>query len=135
MSTLRSDARSYAVPLGRLLLSALFIWAGIGSLRDISGTTQYFAHLNVPVPGVTVWIVLLIHLLGGLAILVGFKIRWAAAVLAIFALVTAFAIHLPAGDLLNLIHFYKDLALAGGFLYVFAFGAGIWSIDGPGEKA
>jgi putative oxidoreductase len=129
--------RSYAAPLGRLLLSALFIWAAVGNLRDMGGTAQYFAHLNVPVPSVTVWIVMLIHLLGGLAILVGFKARWAAIVLAIFCLITAFAIHLPAGDLPNMIAFYKDMAIAGGFLFVFAHGAGMWSVDAAtgAEKA
>jgi putative oxidoreductase len=121
--------RSYAVPLGRLLLSSLFIWAGFGKLMNPGGTAQYFAHLNIPSPEVTVWIVLLIELLGGLAILLGIVTRWAALILAIFCLVTAFAVHLPVGDQPNLINFYKNLTMAGGFLYVFAYGAGIWSID------
>jgi len=50
-------------------------------------------------------------------------------VLALFCLVTGFAIHLPAGDLPNMINFYKNLVMAGGFLYVFAYGAGALSVD------
>jgi putative oxidoreductase len=52
-----------------------------------------------------------------------------ALVLALFCLVTGFAIHLPAGDLPNMINFYKNLVMAGGFLYVFAYGADAISVD------
>ena len=76
--------KTYLAPLGRLLMSSLFIWAGIGKLMNPSGTAQYFAHVNIPIPDVMVWIVIIIELIGGLAILVGFKARWVAAVLAIF---------------------------------------------------
>ncbi len=121
--------KTYLAALARLLMSSLFIWAGVGNLRNMSGTVDYLAHVNVPIPGVTAWIVMLIHLLGGLAILVGFKTRWAAIVLALFCLVTAFAIHLPVGDLTNMIMFYKNLVMAGGFIYVVAYGPGGISID------
>ena len=127
------NLRTYAVPLGRLLLSAVFIWAGIGKLMDPAGTAGYFAHVNIPAPAVMVWIAIIIELIGGLMILVGFQTRWVALVLAIFCLVTGFGVHLPVGDLANMTHFYKNLAMAGGFLYVFAFGAGTWSVDGPGK--
>jgi putative oxidoreductase len=123
--------KTYLVPLGRVLMSSLFIWAGIGKLMNPGGTAQYFAHANIPVPEVTVWIVMIIELIGGLAILVGFKTRWVAAVLAIFCLITAFGVHLPAGDTPNMVNFYKNLVMAGGFLYVVAYGGGTLSIDGP----
>jgi putative oxidoreductase len=127
------NAKTYLVPLGRLLLSSLFIWAGVGKLLDPSGTAGYFAHLNIPAPNIAVWVVMIVELIGGILILIGYQTRWAALVLAIFCLVTAFAIHLPGGDLANMINFYKNLSMAGGFLYVVAFGAGIWSIDGPSK--
>lgn len=122
--------KQYAALLGRLLLSSLFIWAGIGKLRAVSGTAQYFGSYHLPAPDILVWIVIIIELIGGLAILVGFKARWVALVLALFCLVTGFYIHLPAGDLPNMINFYKNLSIAGGFLYIFAYGPGILSIDG-----
>lgn len=121
--------RSYAVPLGRLLLASLFIWAGFGKLMNPSGTAQYFSHAHIPVPQLAVWISVVIELIGGLAILFGFVTRWAALILAIFCLGTAFGVHLPVGDQPNMIHFYKNLTMAGGFLYVFAYGAGAFSID------
>jgi putative oxidoreductase len=121
--------KTYLPPLARLLMSSLFIWEGILQLRNPGGTAQYFAGVHIPIPDVAVWISVAIHLLGGLAILVGFKTRWAAAVLALLCLGTAFGVHLPVGDLANMTNFYKNLAMAGGFLYVIAFGAGGMSID------
>jgi putative oxidoreductase len=121
--------KTYLPPLARFLMSSLFIWEGILQLRNPSGTAQYFASVHVPVPDIAVWISIAIHLLAGVAILVGFRARWAAAVLALFCLGTAFGVHLPAGDADNMIHFYKNLVMAGGFLYVVAFGAGGMSID------
>ncbi len=125
--------KTYLPPLGRLLMSSLFLWAGINKLRSPGGTAQYSASLHIPVPDVAVWVVIAIEVLGGLAILVGFKTRWAAAVLAIFCLVTGFGVHMRVGDTPDMINFYKNLVMAGGFLYVVAYGAGGISIDG--EKA
>jgi putative oxidoreductase len=119
----------YLPVLARLLMCSLFIWDGVLQLRDPAGTVQYFTSLHVPAPQVAVWISIPIHLLGGVAILVGFKTRWAAAVLILLCLGTAFGVHLPAGDMDNMVNFYKNLVMAGGFLYVIAFGAGAIAFD------
>lgn len=124
------NLKTYLAPLGRLLMSSLFVWAGYGKLINPSGTAQYFEHAHIPVPSIAVWVVIVIELVGGIALLVGFKTRWVAAVLAIFCLVTGFGVHLPVGDYPNMVHFYKNLTMAGGFLYVVAYGAGALSVDG-----
>jgi putative oxidoreductase len=124
------NIKSYLPLLGRVLLSAIFIVDGILQLSDPGGTARYFAKVHVPIPNFGVWISVAIHLLGGLAILLGFRTRWAASILALFCLATAFGVHLPAGDMANMIHFLKNLAIAGGFVYVVAFGAGPISVDG-----
>ena len=110
-------------------MSSLFIWDGIAMLRNPRGTAQYFASVHVPAPDVAVWPAIPIHLLGGLALLVGFYTRWAAALLALVCLGTAFGVHLPAGDQANMINFYKNLVMTGGFLYVIACGPGALSFD------
>jgi putative oxidoreductase len=120
---------AYLPVLARVLMSSLFIWDGVLQLRDPAQIVTYLASLNIPLPNIAVWVSIAIHLLGGLAILVGFKTRWAAAVLLLLCLGTAFGIHLPAGDMANMINFYKNLVMAGGFLYVIAFGAGAVSAD------
>jgi len=120
---------AYLPVLARLLMCGLFIWDGVLQLRDPAGTTAYFASLNIPMPNIAIWVSILIHLLGGAAILVGYQIRWAAAALALLCLGTAFGVHLPAGDTANMANFYKNLVMAGGFLYVINFGAGAISVD------
>jgi putative oxidoreductase len=129
VSTTMHPINDYLPVLARLLMCSLFIWDGVLQLRDPAGTVQYFASLHIPAPAIAVWVSIAIHLLGGLAILVGFVIRWAAAVLILLCLGTAFGIHLPAGDMDNMVNFYKNLVMAGGFLYVIAFGAGAIAFD------
>jgi putative oxidoreductase len=121
--------KAFLPPLARLLMASLFVWDGILQLRNPGGTAQYFASVHVPAPDIAVWISILVHLLGGLALLAGFYSRWAAALLALLCLGTAFGVHLPVGDRGNMIHFYKNLVMTGGFLYVIAFGPGGLSLD------
>jgi putative oxidoreductase len=107
----------------------LFVWDGVVQLRNPGGTARYFASVHVPAPDIAVWISIPVHLFGGLALLVSFYSRWAAALLALVCLGTAFGVHLPAGDQNNMIHFYKNLVMTGGFLYVIAFGPGGLSLN------
>jgi putative oxidoreductase len=111
---------------GRLLMSSLFLWEGFVQLRNPVITTKYFVSAHVPMPDLAIWVSVAVHFLGGLGILIGFKTRWAAGVLLLLCLGTAFGVHLRAGEEL---HFYKNLVMAGGFLYVMACGAGATSID------
>jgi len=128
-STTADAARDYLPTLARLLMCSLFIWDGVLQLRDPAGTVQYFTSLNVPSPQIAVWVSIAVHLLGGIGILVGFLTRWAAALLILLCLGTALGVHLPAGDPDNMMNFYKNLVMAGGLLYVIAFGPGAMSLD------
>jgi putative oxidoreductase len=121
--------KAILLPLARLLMSSLFVWDGIVQLRDPAGTTAFFATVHVPMPNIAVWISIPVHLIGGLALLVGLYSRWAGALLALVCLGTAFGVHLPAGDPNDMIHFYKNLVMTGGFLYVIAFGPGAVSLS------
>lgn len=126
--------KTYLLPLARILMSSLFVWDGVLQLRNPPATAQYFASVHVPVPEVAVWVSIAVHLLGGLALLLGFKTRWAAALLILLCLGTAFGVHLPIGDQANMINFYKNLVMAGGLLYVVAYGAGGISVDREAEE-
>ncbi len=128
-STTAQAARDYLPALARLLLCSLFIWDGVLQLRGPAGTVNYFTSLNIPSPNIAVWVSIAVHLLGGVGILVGFMTRWAAAALILLCLGTAFGVHLPAGDMENMMNFYKNLVMAGGFLYVIAFGPGAFALD------
>ena len=92
------NGKAFLLPLARLLMSSLFIWDGIVMLRNPSATAQYFASVHVPAPDIAVWPAIPVHLLGGLAVLVGFYTRWAAALLALVSLGTAFGVQEPGDD-------------------------------------
>ena len=120
---------SIAMLIGRILLSAIFIQAAISKLVDISGTIAYFQGLGLLLPSVTIWLVILVELAGGLMILTGFYTRIAASVLALFCIATAFIGHSDWSNVADFQAFMKDIAIAGGLFYVAAAGAGIISLD------
>ncbi|WP_461618083.1 DoxX family protein [Bradyrhizobium sp. 23AC] len=74
---------------------------------------QYFASVHVPLPNAAFWIAAIIHLVGGLAVPLGFKTRWAAALPALLSVATAFGVHLPIGDQENTMNFYKNPVMTG----------------------
>jgi len=113
--------------ISRILLSILFIPAGFGKLTAIAGTAGYFASKGLPLPTVTAVIVGLIELLGGLAVLVGFKTSYAAILLGLFTIGAAFVGHFSPFEGTQ---FFKNLAIAGGFFVLAQYGAGALSIDG-----
>ena len=119
---------SIAPGLGRVLLSLIFIWAGIGKLMAPSMTIGYIGSSGLPLPEVGYALAVIVELGGGLLLLTGLLTRWVALALALFCLVTAFAFH-GFGDMDNQIHAMKNIAMAGGFLFVAAYGAGTWSLD------
>ena len=123
------QSKNLVLLVARILMCSLFIWDGTLQVRNPAAAAGYFDSVGVPLANIAVWPSIALHLLAGAAILVGFKTRWAAALLALFCLATAFGVHLPAGDLDNMTHFYKNLVMAGGFLYVVIFGAGAFSLD------
>lgn len=123
--------KTYLVPIARVLMSGFFIWSGIYKLQHVGTVAEIFgSDFHVPAANVAVWIAIVVEILGGLAILLGFKVRWAAAALAIYCLGTAFRAHWPAGDYTSDVDFYKNLSVAAGLLYIIAYGAGGISIDG-----
>lgn len=121
--------QNVVVLIGRILLSILFIVAGYGKLTGFEGTVGYFTSIGLPIPTVTTALVVAIELLGGLAILAGVFTRPVAYVLALFTVATAFIGHGDFSVAGNDIHFMKNLAIAGGFLVLAAFGPGSLSVD------
>lgn len=113
---------------GRVLLAAIFIWSGIGKLMMPGMTVGYIASIGLPLPEVGLVLAIIVELGGGLLLLAGLGTRWVALALAAFSLFTAFVFH-GFGDMNNQINAMKNIAMAGGFLFVFATGAGEWSLD------
>jgi len=118
-----------APALGRVLMAAIFLYSGFGKLTDPTGTIAYIQSAAIPMPVVAYWITVVIELLGGVMLLVGFKARVAALVLALFSVAAALRFHTNFADQNQMIHFMKNVAIAGGLLQVYAFGPGGLSVD------
>ena len=113
--------------LGRLGLSLIFIISGWGKIAGYAATQQYMEAMGVP--GGLLPLVIALELGGGLAILGGAFTRWIALALAAFSLASAALFHGNLGDAAQAIHFWKNVAMAGGFLMLVANGAGALSLD------
>jgi putative oxidoreductase len=116
-----------AALLGRLLLSAIFLHEAWSKLTGYSMTIAYMQAFGVP--GQFLPLAIGFELGCGLLILFGYQTRIAGLMLAGFCVATAALFHTRLSDRNQLLHFEKDLAIAGGFLIVFAQGSGAWSID------
>lgn len=124
--------------LGRLLVAALFLPAGIAKLTGFAGTVGYIASVGLPLPALGAALALTVEILGGLALILGFQTRIAAVVLAIFTLVASFFFHAywaaPAEQQMVVqLLFFKNVAVTGGLLVLAALGAGGWSLDARRE--
>jgi putative oxidoreductase len=115
--------------VARIFLAALFIIAGLGKLADPAGTIGYIASVGLPLPSVAYGGAAALEVLGGLAVLVGFRTRLAALAIAGFSLVSAGIYHNQLSDQIQFVMFMKNVAIAGGFLLLAAFGPGRYSFD------
>lgn len=119
---------------GRLLMAWLFIPAGLSKLTGFAGSVGYAASVGLPLPEVGVAMAMVVEILGGALLLIGFQTRWAALALAFFTLVASFFFHaywsLPAEQvMMQQLLFGKNMAVTGGLLAFAAFGAGTLSMD------
>lgn len=126
--------RSPLVLAGRILLALMFVMAGYSKLGNIGGTAGYIASGGLPFATLLAVAVGLLELVGGLALAVGFKARWAALALGLFTLLASLLFHkfwaVPADQqMVQQLMFMKNLAVAGGMFIVAALGAGPLSID------
>jgi len=127
----------YADLLGRILISLIFVMAGLNKVMNYDATLDEMARHGMP--GMLLPVVIVTELAGGLAIIVGWQTRLAALALAGFSIVSALLMHAkPVGDenaVVEGIMLMKNLAMAGGFLFLFANGAGPLSFDRKWGKA
>ncbi|SOE18364.1 putative oxidoreductase [Hoeflea halophila] len=115
--------------IGRVLLSIIFIMAGVSKLGAVAGTAGYMASMGVPLPSISVWLVIALEILGGVAILLGVFTRYAAWALAAFCVASGYLGHFQPEDQMQMTSFMKNLAMAGGFMALAIAGAGALSID------
>jgi putative oxidoreductase len=119
----------YLPLIGRLMIGLPFAMSGLGKLVAFGATVSMIAAVGLPVPPLAFGVAVALELGGGLLLVLGLQARPIAIALAIFALVTAFSFHHNFADQNQMIHFLKNVMIAGGLLQIAAFGAGAFSLD------
>ena len=122
-------ASPFVLLLSRVLMAAIFIHGGIYKATMPAATMANFTKLGLPMPGAAYAVTLVVEIGVGVLFLLGWRARWMALVLAVWCVATAFVAHYAPGDRGQMIHFMKNLCMAGGFLQVVAYGAGRFSLD------
>jgi putative oxidoreductase len=123
------SSQNAAALIGRVLLAVIFILSGASKLADPAGTIGYITSAGLPLPKLAFAGAAAVELLGGFALVLGYRTRYAALALAAFSLLAALAFHSALADQNQFIHFFKNIAMAGGLLQVVAFGGGRFSLD------
>lgn len=126
--------RRYALDIGRILLSIIFLGSAATKIADPAGTQAYMAAYGLPMTGPLLVGAIATELTGGLALLLGLQVRWAAFVLTGFLAVATLVFHTNLGEQQQLLHFLKNVAIIGGLLLVMAEGTGPISL-GRHEEA
>jgi putative oxidoreductase len=112
----------FAPLIARIFIGGFFLISGLGKLGDVAGFAGYMQSGGLP--GFLAWPAILFEIAVGLAMLVGFKVRLAALAGAAFCIVSAVLYHSNFADQMQMIMFLKNFSIAGGFLMIFAHGAG-----------
>ncbi|MBE0693576.1 MAG: DoxX family protein [Aquamicrobium sp.] len=112
--------------VGRFLLALMFLISGVPMLFAPGGFAGFMGSIGMPAPLLVTWLVIALKVLGGIAIVVGFQTRWVSYAFAAFCVATAFIGHSAPEEATV---FWKNIAVAGGFLVLSASGPGALSVD------
>ena len=123
------DRYKFLPLLGRIMIGAPFVMSGLGKLGAYAATVGYIAAMGLPVPPLAYIGAVAVELGGGLLLLSGYRARYVSLAMAVFCLVTAAFFHHNFADQNQMIHFLKNVMMAGGLLQITYFGAGAFSLD------
>ena len=121
--------------VGRLMIGLPFAMSGLGKLAAYGGTTAMIGAVGLPFPPLAFAVAVVVELGGGALLIAGYRARYVALALAIFALATAFSFHSNFADQNQMIHFLKNVMMAGGLLQITYFGAGAFSLDARSQRS
>ncbi|MDB5977681.1 MAG: hypothetical protein JWR07_4441 [Nevskia sp.] len=128
------ESNKYFPLLGRVLIGVPFLMSGLGKLAAYAGTVGYISAVGLPAAPLAYVLAVLAEVGGGLLLVSGYRVRLVAVVLAVFSIATAVFFHRNFGDQNQMIHFLKNVMIAGGLLQIGYFGAGAWSLDARFER-
>jgi putative oxidoreductase len=127
-------ATRYLPFAGRLMIGLPFAMSGLGKLAAFGATTAMISAAGLPFPPLAYAVAVAVELGGGLLLIAGYQARSVAIALAVFSLATAVSFHSNFADQNQMIHFLKNVMIAGGLLQIAAFGAGALSVDNRGKS-
>ena len=113
--------------IGRILISALFLISAFNKVINLDGSMSWMESFGIP--GFLIYPAIALEFILPIFIIIGYKARLSASLLSIFCISTAFMFHFDFSDQAQFISFLKNIALAGGFLFIVANGTREWSID------
>ena len=119
--------------VARCLMAGLFLWSGIGKISGYEETAVFMSHSGVL--GMLLPAAVVVEIGGALLLVIGFKARFISLGLAGFCVVTALLFHANFTDRVQMFHFLKNFAIAGGLLALYVAGPGRLSFDGMTESA
>ena len=127
-------AENYALLVARILMALIFVVSGVFKIAGFADTVGYIASKGLPFPAVAAVAAIIVELGGGLMLIVGWKVRWAALAMMLFTFAAALIFH----DFWNagadaaqnqMIHFMKNISMAGGLLFAVVHGSGKFSLE------
>lgn len=124
-----SNTTRYLPFLGRLIIGGLFVLFGATKLAAYGTITGYIAKSGLPFPSLAFAVAIIVEVGFGFLLVIGYQARLVALVLAVWCVVTAVVFHSNFADQNMMLHFFKNLMMAGGLLQIVHFGAGAISID------
>ena len=113
--------------IGRVFISLVFLLSGFNKIENYQGTLGWMESLGVP--GIFLIPAIILEIVGPILIIVGYKVKISAAILSLFCISTAAIFHTDFSNQMQLISFMKNIALAGGFLFLVVNGAKDFSLD------
>ena len=113
--------------IGRVLISSLFLVSAFNKIFSIGGSMDWMEGFGVP--GFLIYPAIILEIILPIFVIVGYRARVSAGLLAIFCLATAFIFHLDFSNQMQLVSFLKNIGLAGGFLFIVVNGTRDWSVD------
>ena len=128
-----NKAIEFSAPAGRFFLALIFVMSGLNKIGAYEGTQGWMEAMGVP--GALLPLVIITEVLGGLAIIAGFKTRLVAFALAGFSVISAILFHADFADQMQMIMFMKNIAIAGAFMLLVSQGPGAYALDNRAKAA
>ena len=102
--------------VGRIFISLVFLLSGINKIGNYEGTIGWMESLGMP--GIFLIPAIILEIGASILIMIGYKVKISAALLSLFCIATAIIFHTDFSNQMQFVSFMKNIALAGGFLFL-----------------